>query len=312
VIDGNDMASMAVFLAVFFSITGLAMWLLLRLDGDRQRELSRLRDLYVPGEDRPSTGVGTLALTALPKAGAILLPGAEGPRAQLQARLNRAGLYNPLALRAFLGAKLLLMAGLPLLAAGVPSALGLLSGQRLLAAAAVAAGVGMLLPDVWLDSRRRARQTNLRRALPDCLDMLVLCLEGGVSLTAAMQRVTEELQTAHPLLAGEMNIVQREIQLGMTAGEAIKKFAERCDLEDVRNLASVLLQSERFGAGVVKALRMHADTCRQERYQRAEEMAQKAAVKILFPTLLCIFPAIFIVILGPAAYQLADMYSKMK
>jgi tight adherence protein C len=142
--------------------------------------------------------------------------------------------------------------------------------------------------------------------------MLVLCVEGGVSMTSAMQRVASELQTAHPVLGAELNILLREMQMGLSAGAAMKKLAERCDLEEVHNLASVLLQSERFGAGVVKALRLHADMARQERQQKAEEMAQKAAVKIIFPTLLCIFPAIFIVILGPAAYQIAGMVSKMK
>src|SRR5439155_20687801 len=120
------------------------------------------------------------------------------------------------------------------------------------------------------------------------------------------------LQGVRAVRGGELDIIQREMQMGLSCGEAMKKFAGRCDLEEVRNLASVLLQSERFGAGVVKALRIHADTARQERQQRAEEVAQKAAVKILFPTLLCIFPAIFIVILGPAAYQIAGMLSKMK
>jgi tight adherence protein C len=152
----------------------------------------------------------------------------------------------------------------------------------------------------------------LRRGVADMLDMLVLCLEGGVSMTAAMQRVTGELHWAHPLLAGEMNIVQRKIALGMSPGEALKQFGDRCALEEVRDLAAVLLQSERFGASVVKALRIHADTSRQERQQRAEEKAQKASVKILFPTLLCIFPAIFIVLLGPAAFQIVAMFSKMK
>ena len=107
-----------------------------------------------------------------------------------------------------------------------------------------------------------------------------------------------------------MNIMQREIQLGLSTGEALKKMGERCGLEDVRDLASVLLQSERFGASMVKALRQHAESWRQERQQRAEEQAHKSAVKILFPTLLCIFPAIFIVLLGPAAFQMAALFSK--
>jgi tight adherence protein C len=110
------------------------------------------------------------------------------------------------------------------------------------------------------------------------------------------------------VLASELNIIYREMQLGLTVGDALRKFADRCDLEDMRDLASVLLQSERMGASVAQALRTHADTCRQERQQRAEEAAHKTAVKILFPTLLCIFPAIFIVLLGPAAIQMADLF----
>jgi tight adherence protein C len=156
----------------------------------------------------------------------------------------------------------------------------------------------------------RKRQQALRQALPDALDMLVLCLEGGVSMLSAFQRVTSEVQVVHPLLGYEMNIMQREIQLGLSTGEAWKKMGERCGLDDVRDLACVLLQSERFGASVVKALRTYAESWRLERQQHAEETAQKAAVKIIFPTLLCIFPAIFIVLLGPAAFQMAALFAK--
>jgi tight adherence protein C len=142
--------------------------------------------------------------------------------------------------------------------------------------------------------------------------MLVLCLEGGISLTGAMQRVTAELQSAHPLLGAEMDLVQREMMLGVSVGDRLEKLGARTDLEEMRNLAAVIVQSERFGSSVVRALRIHADTLRQQRQQRAEELAQKAAVKILFPTLLCIFLAIFIVILGPAAFQILAIFSRMK
>jgi tight adherence protein C len=140
----------------------------------------------------------------------------------------------------------------------------------------------------------------------------VLCVEGGISLTAALQHVTLELHRAHPGLAGEMEVVQHEMLLGKTAGEAVQKFGERCDLEEVRTLASVLLQNERYGVSVARALRIHADGMRQQRRQRAEEQAQKAAVKILFPTLLCIFPAIFLVVLGPAAFRILAVFARMK
>jgi tight adherence protein C len=135
-------------------------------------------------------------------------------------------------------------------------------------------------------------------------------LEGGISLVAAIQRVAEELQSVHPELGAEINLLQREIQLGLSPGEALKKLAQRCGLEEVRDLASTILQSEQYGASVAKMFRTYADSYRIERQQRAEEMAQKAAVKILFPTLLFIFPAIFIVLLGPAAFQMAKIFAR--
>src|SRR5207247_8393608 len=112
--------------------------------------------------------------------------------------------------------------------------------------------------------------------------------EGGLSLPAALQRVASELQAAHPLLAGELAIVQRQVQLGQSTGEALRQFANRADLEEIRGLASVIMQAERFGASLVKALQVHADMLRNKRIQYAEEMAQKAAIKILFPTVFCI------------------------
>ena len=120
--------------------------------------------------------------------------------------------------------------------------------------------------------------------------------------------MASELQSAHPVLARELSIVQRQMQLGRTAGEALRQFANRADLEEIRSLASVIIQAEKFGASLTKALRVHADALRQKRMFSAEEMAQKAAVKILFPTILCIFPGIFIVLLGPAAIQIREMF----
>jgi tight adherence protein C len=175
---------------------------------------------------------------------------------------------------------------------------------------AIGAGCGLILPGLCLDARVRGRQVTLKRGLPDALDMIVLCVEGGISIMGALERVTAELQAAHPLLGAELTIVHREVQLGQSVGEAVRHFGERCGLEDIRSLASVFLQTERYGASVAKALRIHADTCRQERQQQAEERAQKAAVQILMPTLLFIFPAIFIVILGPAAFQIASLFAK--
>jgi tight adherence protein C len=310
VFDAADALSMLVFVAVFLATAGLVVLVYLKWDGDGRKASARLRELSA-GDVKAPGGVGEMALSALPRVGTLLMPAEGKQKVSLQTRMRQAGFYGPLALRVFLGAKMVLVALLPPLFGLTPYTLGLVSGKVALMLAACGGGVGLVAPGLWLDHMRRKRQSHLRQAIPDALDMMVLCMEGGLSLLVTVQRVTAELQTAHPLLASEMNVVFREVQLGMSVGEAFRRLGQRCDLEEVRNLASVLLQSERYGASVVKALRIHADSCRQERQQRAEEMAQKAAVKILFPTLLCIFPAIFIVILGPAAYQLSEMFSKM-
>jgi tight adherence protein C len=124
--------------------------------------------------------------------------------------------------------------------------------------------------------------------------------------------VGEELRTAHPALALELTIVQREIQLGHPPGEALQRMGARLDLEEMRSLAAVIIQADRYGAGLVKSLRVHAETLRIKRQQRAEEMAQKAAIKLIFPTLLLIFPAIFVVILGPAMIHLTEILGAMQ
>ena len=215
------------------------------------------------------------------------------------------GYYGSQAIFYYLGVKMVLMVS--------PACLGLAIGLLVPRVSvtngtlygAVCGVIGLIGPPFWLRHRRISRQTSFRRALPDALDVLVVCLEGGLSLPAAFRRVAGELRTAHPLLAKELNIVQREIQMGRSTGEALRQFADRVDLEELRSLASVIIQAERFGASLVKALRVHADTLRVRRMQLAEEMGQKAAIKVLFPTLLCIFPGIFIVILGPALIRLA-------
>lgn len=297
---------------VFLLTSGLVLAFFIWRNRDIWQTKARMRGLGTVPRERPAgNGFGKLLLSKLPDMGTPLLPTTEEQRSQLRQRLIEAGIYDRHALALMLGVKMLLMA-VPLILSMVLAVTGLLTPTRAMIAGIFGLGSGMIAPGLWLDYRKRARQTQLRRALPDALDMLVLCLEGGVSLTGALQRVTAELNSAHPLLGAEMDLVQREMLLGVSIGDGMQKLADRADLEEMRNLAAIIVQSERFGTSVVKALRIHADTLRQQRQQRAEEMAQKAAVKILFPTLLCIFPAIFIVILGPAAFQILAIFSRMK
>jgi tight adherence protein C len=147
----------------------------------------------------------------------------------------------------------------------------------------------------------------MRRALPDALDVIVVSLEGGLPVAASFRRVASELAGIHPLLAVELTIVQREVQMGRSLGEAMQNLAGRFDLDDLRNMASVIQQSERYGAGVTRAFRIFADGLRTSRVQQAEEMARKAAVKLIFPTVIFIFPVMFVVILAPAVIQLSTL-----
>jgi tight adherence protein C len=296
----------------FLMGTSLVLLIFMLVSGRRSRLDARLQDLS--GKDGPAPEPDTIAefaRSALPKMGAPLMPSDEEERTRLQGRLIHAGLYSRQAMVLFLGVKMLLIVAPPLLglATGVVGMVPIAHGTIL---GALLGAFAMIGPSFWLDRRKAARQTNFRRALPDALDVLVICLEGGLSLPGAFRRVASELRTAHPSLAAELNIVQREIQMGRSTGEALRQFAGRCDLEEVRGLASVIIQAERFGASLVKALRVHAETLRGKRLQYAEEMAQKAAVKILFPTLFCIMPGLFIVILGPAAIEITAMFANMK
>lgn len=227
----------------------------------------------------------------------------ESAKEGLKGRLKQAGFYRPSALHLFTVSRILL-AALPILIGYVAGRAGLLPLTQGLIFGTLASLIGTLAPSFWLDYLKTSRQTKIRRALPDAMDIMAVCLNGGLSLPGALARVSRELATAHPMLAVEFRIVERQIQMGRTTGEAVREMAQRFDLEELRSLASVILQAEKIGSSVATALEVFADTLRLRRHQRAEEMAQKASIKLLFPTLLFVFPGIFIVILGPAAIQI--------
>ena len=154
-------------------------------------------------------------------------------------------------------------------------------------------------PDFWLGQQITTRQNRIRRGLPDVLDLLVICIEAGLGIDQATARTTEELQLAQPALSDELGIVVLEQRAGRPRSEAWKNFADRCDVEAIRNLVSVLAQSEQFGTSIAKTLRTHSDGLRTKRRQEVEEQAAKTTVKLVFPLVLFIFPSIFLVTLGP-------------
>ena len=164
----------------------------------------------------------------------------------------------------------------------------------------MAAVAGYLLPDMWLTWRVRARQRLLRRALPDGLDLLVICVEAGLGLDQALLRVAQELNVAHPELSDELQLVNLEMRVGKTRLDAMRELARRTGLDDIKALVSMLIQTERFGTSVAQSLRVHSDDLRMKRRQRAEEMAAKTTVKMVPALVFFIFPALMVVILGPA------------
>jgi tight adherence protein C len=238
----------------------------------------------------------------------VLLPRGETQRTKLRMMLVHAGYYSSSALTWYVVGQFCLGAGLLLLAVWLCqfTALGWVDQ---LVCAGIAGCSAFLLPLLWLRRRKAERHRILNRSLPDLLDLMVTCLDAGMSLEAVIQRVTQENGFIDEVLADEMRRVQREIELGAPPDRALQSFADRTDADVARSLATVCHQSRKYGARISESLRTHADMLRDQREQTAEEAAQKASVKILFPTLLCLFPAIFVVLAGPAAIQIAENFS---
>lgn len=161
-------------------------------------------------------------------------------------------------------------------------------------------GIGALLPDLWLRRQIRAHAKAIVNGLPDVLDLLIVCIEAGSALDQAISKASEELDLTHPSLTRELRLINTEIRAGVPRGEAFQNFAQRTQVADVQTLVTMLAQTDRFGTSVAKSLRMHAEGARTRRRQRAEERAKKVGVKLVFPLVFCVFPAVYMVCLGPA------------
>ncbi|MFZ0943616.1 MAG: type II secretion system F family protein [Syntrophobacteraceae bacterium] len=163
---------------------------------------------------------------------------------------------------------------------------------------------GFYIPDFWLKRKTSRRKEEIRGALPDALDLLVVCVEAGMGLDAAMNRVGEEIRITSPEISDEFRLFNLEVRAGKAKRDALKNLSLRTDLEDVNSLVTLLIQAERFGTSIAQSLRVYSDSFRTKRTQRAEELAAKLPVKILLPLALFIFPSLFIAILGPAAIRI--------
>jgi tight adherence protein C len=230
-------------------------------------------------------------LSALKRVGQMA-PKSPSEMGKLQRKLVIAGFRSREALIVFLG----LRAGCALAAFALAS----IATSSLLFAVG-ASGLGYLLPSMVLGRKAKKRQHRIRLSLPDALDLLVVSVEAGLGLDQAIQRVGEELSTAHPDLSAELRMVNFELRAGTARSEALHNLAERTGVDDLSSLVAMLVQTDRFGTSVAQSLRVHSDTLRVKRRQRAEEAAAKTGVKMVFPLVFCIFPAIWVVTIGPAA-----------
>jgi tight adherence protein C len=290
---GLGLTLTAVFLSVALA-SGSAIWLVLGWSSPERRQIRRL------SRDRSTLrATRTLSLTdapsALVKRLQQVVPKSPKEMSRLRRRLTTAGCPSALAAAVYSASEPLLIVVFGLLVLGVR---GISRGGWLFAL--VAAVIGYMLPALWLSRRTAQRQKLIQNGLPDALDLFIVCIEAGSSLDQAIVKSSDELAISHPTLAEELRLVATEIRSGKPRLEAFKNFASRTKVEDVRALTAMLIQTDRFGTSIAQALRTHAETARIQRRQRAEERAGKIGVKLVFPLVICLFPALYVAILGPA------------
>jgi tight adherence protein C len=224
-------------------------------------------------------------------------------------KLAYAGYYTKSAYYTFWGSRLILALGFMALAFSLSMLIGLQPNQLMICIYGMGS-IGFLLPDFYLYLRKQTRHEDIFCGMPDMLDLIVVCLEAGLGLDAAMQKVSEELHLSNQTLSQELQITCISIRLGQSRNDALHDLAERTGSLDLRTFTSVILQAERFGTSVTKALRVHAEDLRSRRQQRAEELAAKTSVKLIFPLAIFIFPAIFVVTAGPAIIRVYEEFIK--
>ena len=234
-----------------------------------------------------------------------LAPKSPSEMGKLQKKLVAAGYRSNEALAVFFGIRL----GLALLAFALLATPVLMRPN--VSVALGACGLGYLAPGMVLGRLAKRRQHRIRLGLADTLDLLVVSVEAGLGLDQALQRVGEELAFAHPDLCDELRLVNLELRAGKGRSDALRNLGERTGVEDVISLVTMLVQTDKFGTSVAQSLRVHAETVRTKRRQRAEEAAAKTGVKMVFPLVFCIFPAIWVVTIGPAAIRFVQVLGPM-
>lgn len=314
VLSLEDLVPIAVFLAITLGAWG-ALTVLASRSSDAEDRLRRLMD-----RSRQNKGPSTHLIRqqdriqkrfteAANKLAGAVQPKDEASISKIRTTLINAGFRNPNALQIFMTIKLIgLLIGLGIAIPPVFMQVGLTA--KGVVYILLSGGVGYYLPGFLVERLKKKRQEAIFLGLPDALDLMVVCVEAGLGFDAAMRRVTTELATAFPVLCDEFNISNFQVQMGRPRKEVLRDLGIRTGVDDVRTLAAVIIQAERFGSSIGTALRVQSDAMRTRRRQLAEERAAKTAVKIMIPLILFIFPGVFVVLVGPAGIQIAETMMK--
>jgi tight adherence protein C len=263
------------------------------------RRLERVLDRSVPSSQGALSQKGVERVRGMLASVGSMFPSSPVQVNRSQLMMIRAGIRRPDAMLAMRGVRLLVPVGL--VAAVFFSGYYRANPFFIFLLTAV---VGYMIPETWLLWRIRSRQHKLRRGLADGLDLLVICVEAGLGLDQALLRVSQELRVTHPELSDELQIVNMEMRVGKSRIEALRELARRTGLDDIQALVAMLVQTERFGTSIAQSLRVHSDDLRTKRRQRAEELSAKTTVKMVPPLVFFIFPALMVVMLGPAVLTL--------
>jgi tight adherence protein C len=299
-------------IAVFAAIT-LGTWSVLGLVAARPKSAEvRLKRLLDPrsveiNQAKRQEQVQAKVAAAAGKLGKSLRPSNEQELGKIRIKLLNAGFRQEQAVAVFFGVKLIMLL-IALIAAFPPAVIYLGMTQKAYMSAACAGGVAFYLPDFLVGRRKKSRGESIFMGLPDALDLMVVCVEAGLGLDAAMRRVTTELGQSSPVLCEEFAIANFQIQMGRARRDVLRDLGIRTGVDDVRALAGVIIQAEKFGSSISSALRVQSDAMRLRRRQLAEARAAETSVKIMLPLIFFIFPGVFVVLVGPAALNMSAMF----
>ncbi len=306
--------------AIFGCAAAVTWWLLETFAGNKsgrvEQRLDELREPRRRGEDdrmvKKTDAMTKMLEKASPAFAKPLQPKSEADVSKIKQKLSYAGFRSETAPSIYLGLKIVCTL-LGLVAGGGGILFWKGANQEALMTTVFVAGVSFYLPEVVLWFMKRARQEGIFLGLPDALDLMVVCVEAGLGLDQAMRKVSDEMGKSYPIIAEEFGLCNLQLQMGASRNDVLHELGARTGVDDLRALAAILIQADKFGSSVAQALRVQSDSMRTRRRQMAEEKAAKTAVKLIFPLVIFIFPAIFVVLVGPAAITMInEMFPAMQ